>query len=199
VLLDDLGLRGAIAAFWLRQLGYDVAVARLDDGLRALQPQGKEVSLPPVQSISAVEVLQRGGVLVDLRDSAAFRKEHIAAARWGIRPRLGRLGLDPGETVYLIGDTETAALATKELGCLGLKSVFVVQGGHAALAAAGAPVEVDDSVPSAEDAIDFLFFVHDRHDGNLESSRRYLAWEQGLIAQLDAAERSAFRLSERGV
>jgi rhodanese-related sulfurtransferase len=199
VLLDDLGLRGAIAAFWLRQLGYDVAVARLDDGLRALQPQEKDVSLPPVPSITAAEALRGGGVLIDLRGSAAFRKEHTAAARWGIRPRLGRLGLDPEETVYLIGDTETATLAAKELASLGLKSVFVVKGGHAALAAAGAPIEADDSLPSAQDAIDFLFFVHDRHDGNLEASRRYLAWEQGLIAQLDAAERSAFRLSDLGV
>jgi phage terminase large subunit-like protein len=49
-------------------------------------------------------------------------------------------------------------------------------------------------MPSREDAFDFLHFVHDRHDGNLEASRRYLAWEQGLIAQLDEAERGAFRL-----
>src|SRR3546814_3123427 len=34
VLLDDLGLRAAVAAFWLRQLGYEVAVATLDDDLR---------------------------------------------------------------------------------------------------------------------------------------------------------------------
>jgi hypothetical protein len=50
--------------------------------------------------------------------------------------------------------------------------------------------------PSREEAIDFLWFVHDRHDGNLEASRAYLAWEQGLIAQLDAQERAAFTLAE---
>jgi hypothetical protein len=36
--------------------------------------------------------------------------------------------------------------------------------------------------------------VHDRHDGNKEAARRYLAWETGLVAQLDAKEISAFRL-----
>jgi rhodanese-related sulfurtransferase len=152
-----------------------------------------------VRSVPAAEALQGEGVLVDLRGSAAFRREHVAGARWGVRPRLGRLGLNSADTVNLIGDAETAALAAKELGDLGLRSIFVVEGGHAALVAAGAAVESDDAVPSAEDAIDFLFFVHDRHEGNLEASRRYLAWEQGLIAQLDAAERSAFRLSEKGV
>jgi phage terminase large subunit-like protein len=75
----------------------------------------------------------------------------------------------------------------------------VVEGGHAALVAAGASLESGDEVPSVAEAIDFLFFVHDRHDGNLESSRRYLAWEQGLIAQLDADERAAFRLDEKGL
>ena len=69
--------------------------------------------------------------------------------------------------------------------------------GQPALVEAGAALEATPDTPGPEQAIDFLFFVHDRHDGNLESSRRYLAWEQGLIAQLDAAERAAFVLSDR--
>jgi hypothetical protein len=40
-----------------------------------------------------------------------------------------------------------------------------------------------------------LFFVHDRHDGNLDSARRYLEWETGLIAQLDPEEQQSFRLA----
>jgi hypothetical protein len=72
-----------------------------------------------------------------------------------------------------------------------------VEGGQAALASAGAAIEASSDRPTQEEAIDFLVFVHDRHDGNLDASRRYLAWEQGLIAQLDAEECAAFRLSER--
>jgi hypothetical protein len=41
--------------------------------------------------------------------------------------------------------------------------------------------------------IDFLFFVHDRHAGNKAASREYLAWELGLVAQIDDDERKAFR------
>ena len=37
--------------------------------------------------------------------------------------------------------------------------------------------------------IDFLFFVHDRHDGNMDAARCYLKWETGLLAQLDDQER----------
>jgi hypothetical protein len=36
--------------------------------------------------------------------------------------------------------------------------------------------------------------VHDRHDGNKEAARRYLEWETGLVAQLDALELAALRL-----
>ncbi|MGF1631806.1 MAG: rhodanese-like domain-containing protein [Kiloniellaceae bacterium] len=201
VLLDDLGLRGAIAAFWLRQLGYEVAVARLDDALRTLAPAAGAAPLPPVASIAAAEALaaasERRGCFVDLRGSLAYRESHVAGALWGIRPRLGRLGLDPGQPVYLIGADEVTATAAKDLAAFGFAAVYAVAGGQAALTAAGAALEVSPEVPLSEEAIDFLFFVHDRHDGNLESSRRYLAWEQGLIAQLDAAERAAFVLSDR--
>jgi hypothetical protein len=48
--------------------------------------------------------------------------------------------------------------------------------------------------PADADCIDYLFFVHDRHDGNREAARRYLSWETGLIARLDDSERDAFRL-----
>ncbi len=201
VLLDDLGLRGAIAAFWLRHLGYEVAVACLDDDLRNLPAADSATNLPAVRGLAAAEALQAvqagQGCFVDLRGSAAYREGHVAGARWGIRPRLGRLGLDRGQPVYLIGEARpVTALAARELEALGNAEVWVVEGGQAALEAAGASLEASPQSPSPEEAIDFLFFVHDRHDGNLEASRRYLAWEQGLIAQLDAAERAAFALSD---
>ena len=62
------------------------------------------------------------------------------------------------------------------------------------------PVIEDAQTPPDNQCIDFLFFVHDRHDGNLESAKRYLEWEQGLMAQLDDDERAVFRMpSERNV
>ena len=55
-------------------------------------------------------------------------------------------------------------------------------------------MQASPDVPANRDCIDYLFFVHDRHDGNKEAARQYLAWETGLVAQLDARERAAFRL-----
>ncbi len=44
--------------------------------------------------------------------------------------------------------------------------------------------------------IDYLFFVHDRHDGNLDAARAYLEWETGLIAQCEPDELAVFRVGE---
>jgi cystathionine beta-lyase len=52
-------------------------------------------------------------------------------------------------------------------------------------------VENDLSLADAQ-CIDFLFFVHDRHAGNKEAARQYLAWETGLIAQMTAQEIASF-------
>ncbi len=201
VLLDDLGLRGAIAAFWLRQLGYEVAVARYDPALGALPPGDGATSLPAVEEVDAAaawRAAQAGAArLVDVRASSAYRAGHAAGALWGIRPRLDRLPLDRAGTVHLVGDdAAVTALAAAELRGLGQAAVSAVSGGQDALSAAGAEVEASPESPSREEAIDFLWFVHDRHDGNLEASRAYLAWEQGLIAQLDAQERAALVLSD---
>jgi rhodanese-related sulfurtransferase len=204
ILLDDLGLRAAIAAVWLRQLGYEVAVTRLDDEMRSLSASGAPPAIPAPCSISASEALRAvhsgGGHLIDVRSSAAFRAGHVDGALWSIRQRLGRLALDRATPACLIGDdADIVALAAQELGDLGFHGVHAVEGGQEALAAIGAQIIASPETPGLEDSIDFLHFVHDRHDGNLEASRRYLAWEQGLIAQLDEAERAEFRLPPGGL
>ncbi|MDR6422612.1 hypothetical protein J2801_004904 [Paraburkholderia phenoliruptrix] len=58
---------------------------------------------------------------------------------------------------------------------------------------AGLPRESSSDLPD-RDCIDYLFFVHDRHERNQEAALRYLAGETRLIAQLDAGEVADFRL-----
>jgi hypothetical protein len=41
-----------------------------------------------------------------------------------------------------------------------------------------------------------LFFTARRHDNDAEAARQYLAWETGLLAQLDDQERGVFRIAE---
>ena len=72
--------------------------------------------------------------------------------------------------------------------------MLLLDGGLAAWKQAGLPLQASEDVPSKPQCIDYLFFVHDRHDGNKEAARQYLAWETGLVAQLDAQELAAFHL-----
>jgi len=207
VLCCDSGLRSALAAFWLRQLGYAAQVMRIDDDLRRADlPAPQPVSVPPVTRIAATAALALlhrpgpqadGAMLIDLRGSMAFRKCHVPGATWGVRPMLARL-LDrahaAGHVLLLADDAGMAALVAADLRDAGVRRVALVDGGLAALSKAGAALQSTPSIPDDAEAIDHLFFVHDRHDGNLEASRRYLAWETGLLAQLSPAERAEFHL-----
>ena len=90
-----------------------------------------------------------------------------------------------------------AALAALDLAEAGAKDIRLLAGGYEAWRDAGLPVEASPDRPADADCIDFLFFTHGRHDGNAEAARQYLAWETGLLAQLDDQERGVFRLATR--
>jgi rhodanese-related sulfurtransferase len=197
----DTGLRSTLAAFWLKQMGYEVYVlpdvAAQGDWRLARPAEPKKPELPPLPEIdatAAVTAVEAGAALLDLRSAMDFRTGHLAPARWAIRPRLGEAGLGTGEPVCLIADVEVAALAASDLREMGVPRIARVTGNPAVWRAAGLPVVASPNEPDDAAAIDFLFFVHDRHDGNLDAARRYLAWELGLTHQLDQAERAEYRL-----
>ena len=197
VLADDTGMRAALAAYWLARLGYETFVLRGRDAagiVHAAPVPPLLAPLPPISPEEAMERQARGAVLLDLRSSQAHRAGAPVGAMWAIRPRLDRLaGGAPREVLLLGDDPRVATLAAPDLVEAGTQDIALIEGGSAAWTKAGLPVEIPGG-PSDAEAIDFLVFVHDRHDGNLESSRRYLAWEQGLLAQLDAAERAVLSL-----
>lgn len=200
VLCCDTGLRSAIAAFWLRQLGHDAMVLRIAPELEAMPTASGNgpalPSLPAVTADCALRQMHGGSLLLDLRASAAFRQGHVAGARWSRRPLLPALvrRMRPRAVLLIAEDAAEAALAALDLRDLGVPVVQRVEGGTPAMIAAGAAREVTPSGPRDEDRIDHLFFVHDRHDGNLDAARRYLAWETGLVQQLSTQERAQFRL-----
>lgn len=202
VLSDDTGMRAALAALWLRALGYEPYILRETraDALPAAWRRNSPVlpSVPTLAQVAASELadaLRLGQVnLVDLRASQAFRKRHVQGARWAIRARLQDLPADR-ELVLVADDAVAAAYAAQDLRDLGSVVRGLLAGGPVDWEAGGLTLAASPNVPPDADCIDFLFFVHDRHDGNLDAARRYLAWETGLMAQLDGAERGSFQLA----
>ncbi|WP_411881013.1 rhodanese-like domain-containing protein [Polaromonas sp. YR568] len=200
VLFDADGIRALTVASWLRQLGHDASV--LGQGLASglALPAATSVALPalPATSARALSAGLADGTLaaIDLRPSMQFRQHHIAGSRWSIRPRLAALLAGEHRPVVLIADEPAvAACAAVDLQALGLKP-SLLEGGLDAWRAAGLPLQASETIPADNDCIDYLFFVHDRHDGNKEAARQYLAWEVNLIGQLDAQELQAYRLPD---
>ncbi|WP_316154898.1 rhodanese-like domain-containing protein [Cupriavidus sp. BIC8F] len=206
VLFDADGVRAPVVASWLRQMGHDSVV--LEGGLQAGLSAGVKVATGPqaeAPALSTVTAEQLAAGLrdqsmlaLDLRGSMAFRAGHLAGSRWSIRPRLAQdlAGVPHDTTLVLVSDGDAddpAGLAAGSLQALGFGDVRRLHGGFAAWQAEGhAVAEGADTLPDAR-CIDFLFFVHDRHDGNKAAARQYLAWETGLVAQLDAQELATFR------
>ena len=125
----------------------------------------------------------------------SFRKAHVPGSRWSIRPRIAADARDEREPIVLIADEpDIARLAAVDLLEAGHKDVRLLEGGFEAWKAAGYETAASPDSPPDDACIDYLFFVHDRHAGNLDAMRQYLAWETGLIAQLDAQDRALFRV-----
>ena len=191
-------IRAPVVASWLKQLGWDACV--LEGGVRSgLQgPPALRANLPALDTISASELKRALDVgrcaVFDLGASMDFRKNHIPGSRWSTRSRLAADSRDEKRMIVLIGKAGVARLAATELLDAGKKDVKLLAGGLAAWAQAGYPAEASPGAPADAECIDYLFFVHDRHAGNQEAMRQYLAWETGLLGQLDAQDRAAFRI-----
>lgn len=199
VLLDNERVRAPVVASWLKQLGCDVWVldGGIHSGLKGINP-----AAPPLPALGPISVTQlktaldaRACTVFDLGSSMRFRKTHIPGSRWSIRPRIAAdAKAAKGRIVLVAEDALTAQLAATELVDAGIKDVAFFSGGVAAWTTAGHPVEASPDVPPDADCIDYLFFVHDRHAGNRAAMQQYLAWETGLMAQLDAQDKASFKV-----
>lgn len=202
ILVDYDGIRAPVVAQWLRRLGWDVHTVRvsLDSDMagRDASHQNKSLlamSLPDPVTSEVLESWQREGscLVVDLRPSMEFRRGHIPNSIWSIRPKIEQdIPASVQRVVFVCDDVSVIRLGMSELKSRHETAFYYLEGGYKRWVDQGGVTSASPGVPSDQEAIDYLFFVHDRHDGNLDSARQYLAWEQGLIAQLEPSERARF-------
>ncbi|MGE8688942.1 MAG: rhodanese-like domain-containing protein [Achromobacter sp.] len=196
VVFDAEGVRAPVIASWLRQMGWDASVLR--EGVRATLEHGAdEGRTPPIRLLgdaALAAAIAQGAQLIDIRPGMRYRAKHIAGARWAIRPRFDRLSLDATRPVVLLAeDAAQAAWAAQDLGALGMNDISANTGTPAGWTGQGIALESTPDTPSDADCIDYLFFVHDRHDGNKAAARQYLAWETNLVRQIDEHELAGYR------
>lgn len=201
IVLIDGGenVRAPVVASWLQQLGFEswVLEGGVRSGLRGSPPS--RPALPPLPEISADRLkhdLDAGRCRVlDLGASIDFRKAHIPGSRWSTRIRIREDARNARDAIVLAtANPDVARLAAIDLFDAGITDVKLLDGGMAVWTRAGYPTESSPDRPPDAECIDYLFFVHDRHAGNRGAMQQYLAWETGLLAQLDEEERASFRI-----
>jgi rhodanese-related sulfurtransferase len=200
LLIDYDGIRAPVVAHWLVQLGFETALVGASTAARwsAREPADAQTTLAPL-----IAPLASNAVILDLRPSAAHEQDRPTGSRWTTRPRvfqtLRHADAHRETPVVLFTDAanhDTALLVARDLHDAGYLDVTGLVDGIDAWEQAGLPVERASSVVPREERIDYLFFVHDRHDGNLDAARAYLEWETGLIAQCEPDELAVFRVGE---
>jgi len=123
----------------------------------------------------------------------SYRAGHIAQAHWSIRPRVAvasRTPRGPSRSSPTSATWQRWPPSTFAKRC---RDVRLLADDREAWRAAGLPIVATPDDPADADCI-VPVFTHGRHEGNAEAARQYLAWETGLIAQLDAQERGVFRI-----
>jgi rhodanese-related sulfurtransferase len=201
VVADGDGVRAGMVASWLRQLGHEAYV--FESGVRGLADMGlpKSASGPELAALDSISsgdakaLADNGSTqLVDIRESMVYRDGHIEGARWSIRPHIldAVNGSDP--VLLVADDPDVALLAAVELRDAGFDVSGYLSGDVADWKPAGFKIVETPDLPANEDCIDFLFLTPERNQGNLDDARAYLAWEVGLLDQLDEQERSVFRI-----
>lgn len=202
VVADSDGLRAGMVASWLRQLGHEAYV--FESGVAGLagislpkSASGPEfAALKSISAADAKALTDNGSAqLVDIRGSMTYRAGHIGGAVWSIRPRI-TAAAQGNVPVLLVADCPgVAALAATELREAGVDVPGHLSGDVTDWKAAGFEIVETPNMPADADCIDYLFLTPERNQGNLDDARAYLAWEVGLLDQLDEQERGVFAIT----
>ena len=208
VLADSDGIRAPMVAAWLRQLGHTADVLTDDTatrrtfaaaGIPARRMAGFDAGSIRMREVSAKDAARQvaadTATLIDLRPSGTFRQGHVQGSVWSIRPLIAEAVADTAKPVILIADDPNLArLAALDLHEAGIGDVALLTGGVSAWTTGGYALSKATATPSDDHRIDFIFHTLGRNEGNLDAARAYIAWEVGLVDQLDAQERGSFKL-----
>lgn len=203
VLVDDDECRAPVVAAWLALMGARVAWLRGGDSqwhrVEGLSERMTRFTFtaPKLQPATLEEALSSEALCLDGRPSMQYRRSHLPQALWVNRSLIKRQlsGVSRNQSLILVADSETQASGLVfSLDALGFQRPKLLVADVDAWQGDGVLLENTPDWPVDDDCIDFLFFVHDRHDGNLEASRRYLEWETGLVSELDDEERDTFAI-----
>jgi rhodanese-related sulfurtransferase len=203
-LIDDDGVRANMTASWLAQMAWDVFVVDHVPPAMFNQRGFTSPALPPFPraEMIAPQMLQswlgesESTAVVDLSDSASYRRGHIPGAWFALRSRLAKaLEQIPPAARYVLTSTDGAVsrFASPELAALVSRPVYVLEGGNRDWIAARLPTEQGDE-RMASPPIDRYRRPYEGVDNASEAMQAYLEWEYGLVEQLERDGTHGFRV-----
>lgn len=204
VLVDNDSVRATVAASWITQIGWgEVFVLE-----NALDGEALEIGSAPasfevpkdgydVVDPAAVQAALGDVTVLDLAQSPAYRTGHVPGAHFVIRSRLADVVTDipgAGPIVLTSEDAVLAAFAASDLSGLTERPIQVVAGGTAAWRAAGLPLETGtEHWLSEPDDVVASGWRESDPERRKAGFRRYLSWELGLVAELEADDTVPFK------
>lgn len=206
VLVDDSdGLRAAVAASWLVQIGWsDVAILKVDpahasavgpDSPPLWQAAPSNTAWVSAQELAQLLKASPHAVVLDMDTSLAYRAGHIPGAWFAVRAQLDqRVDELPGNgpIVLTSSDGLLARFAASEVAALSKRPVQVLRGGTQAWKAAGLALEAGEK-RLWDDADDVWRSPYKVAGDQHAAFRQYLDWELGLVAQLQRDGTARFK------
>ena len=207
VLVDDTCVRAIMTAYWMQQMGWDVAVlamadvgGALDTGPYVPRTLGLEKAAAELIPVAALKAALDDGTatVVDLDWSKSYARGHIPGAWYMIRARIAAdiAGLPGTELIVLTSPdgnlARLAASATQASVPVGTQ-VKVLAGGTAAWTAAGLPLE-QGMTGMASAAEDIRLRAREKSGDKEAAMNHYLAWEIELVNQMATDDDQRFRV-----
>jgi len=187
------GVRAAMTAHWLAQLGWQVGWLSDVDAAQLTETGPWQPPHPPLPAVTlispadaAAQLQLAGTLLLDVATSAHHVKGHIPGARWLLRSQLG-LALQrlpaAARIVLTCGNSAQARFVATDLARLTDTPLAVIDGGTTAWAAAGRPLEAGEAGLLCP-RTDRYRRPYEGTDAPRAAMQAYLDWEFGLVAQL---------------
>lgn len=192
VLIDDVEVRAAMTASWLRQMGWRHVSILVERGIETgwPQPQILPGATHPDAAIDCDNLealLSRGAaVVIDVSLSRNYLARHIPGAWFAIRTRLApALAKIPlaGTLVLTSEDGLVASFAVSEAAALCDVPVRFLEGGNAAWQAAGKPFSAETKL--ADEPVDQWRKPYERAGDTKAAMAEYLAWETDLLPRIE--------------
>jgi rhodanese-related sulfurtransferase len=190
VLVDDVEVRAAMTASWLRQMGFAEVYVMVAAGAEKTPPAAPvlDAEIHPEATIDCKElselITRRAATVIDLSLSRNYLVRHIPGAWFAIRTRLAQaLKKIPSDAPLVLTseDGVLANLAVAEAAHLGAPAHYL-EGGNAGWAATGYPFSTEARM--ADEPVDQWRKPYERSGDTAAAMRDYLAWETDLLPRI---------------